>query len=268
MANPTGGNSEAKPDAQGDELADSAEQPEGAASTPDASDVSDVSDTADNTDTGPVPPLDDAQTVVMAPAKPEVPRYTAPGFDANKTEMIAPVGDDPKTELIQPLATQARPKVATPETIAPRKAEKRSWGWVIALVLVVAALAAVIVLAAVVISRTSTPKASQEELVRNSIQNYDNAIQTGNLAALRTITCGETRDGYVRYPDADWSQTYQKVAAAKQYPVVASIDEVVVNGEHAEANVTSFMAFAPQTRSSRSFDLQFRDNQWKICQSD
>ncbi|WP_444308769.1 Rv0361 family membrane protein, partial [Mycobacteroides abscessus] len=49
---------------------------------------------------------------------------------------------------------------------------------------------------------------------------------------------------------------------------VASIDEVVVNGEHAEANVTSFMAFAPQTRSSRSFDLQFRDNQWKICQSD
>ncbi|CPW82753.1 Conserved membrane protein of uncharacterised function [Mycobacteroides abscessus subsp. bolletii] len=262
MANPTGGNSEAKPDAQGEEPTESTEQPEGAANAPE------VSDTEDNTDTGPVPPLDDAQTVVMAPAKPDVPRYTAPGFDANKTEMIAPVGDDPKTEFIQPLATQARPKAAAPETIAPRKEEKRSWGWVIALALVVAALAAVIVLAAVIISRTSTPKASQEELVRNSIQNYDNAIQTGNLAALRTITCGETRDGYVRYPDGEWSQTYQKVAAAKQYPVVASIDEVVVNGEHAEANVTSFMAFAPQTRSSRSFDLQFRDNQWKICQSD
>ncbi|MFV8309590.1 DUF4878 domain-containing protein [Mycobacteroides chelonae] len=259
MANPTGGNSEATPDSQGDEPVDSAEQPEGAAHTPE------ISDTAD---TGPVPPLDDAQTVVMPPAKPDVPRYTAPGFDANKTEMIAPVGDDPKTEMIQPLATQARPKIATPETIAPRKEEKRSWGWVIALTLVVAALAAVIVLAAVIISRTSAPKASQEELVRNSIQNYDNAIQTGNLAALRAITCGETRDGYVRYPDAEWSQTYQKVAAAKQYPVVASIDEVVVNGEHAEANVTSFMAFAPQTRSSRSFDLQFRDKEWKICQSD
>ncbi|MBB4855185.1 flagellar basal body-associated protein FliL [Mycobacteroides chelonae] len=262
MANPTGGNSEAKPDAQGEEPADSAEQPDGAANTPE------ISDTDDNTDTGPVPPLDDAQTVVMAPAKPGVPRYTAPGFDANKTEMIVPIGDDPKTEFIQPLATKARPKAATPETIAPRKGEKRSWGWVIALALVVAALAAVIVLAAVIISRTSAPKASQEELVRTSIQNYDNAIQTGNLAALRTITCGETRDGYVRYPDAEWSQTYQKVAAAKQYPVVASIDEVVVNGEHAEANVTSFMAFAPQTRSSRSFDLQLRDNQWKICQSD
>jgi hypothetical protein len=48
--------------------------------------------------------------------------------------------------------------------------------------------------------------------------------------------------------------------------VVASIDQVVVNGDHAEANVTTFMANAPQTRSTRSFDLQFRDEQWKICQ--
>ena len=51
----------------------------------------------------------------------------------------------------------------------------------------------------------------------------------------------------------------RRVAAAKQYPVVASIDQVVVNGDHAEANVTTFMAYAPQTRSTRSFDLQFRD---------
>ena len=49
--------------------------------------------------------------------------------------------------------------------------------------------------------------------------------------------------------------------------MVASIDQVVVNGDHAEANVTSFMAFDPATRSTRSFDLQFRDDQWKICQA-
>ena len=29
--------------------------------------------------------------------------------------------------------------------------------------------------------------------------------------------------------------------------------------------MTTFMAYAPQTRSTRSFDLQFRDDQWKIC---
>ncbi|HQC78463.1 MAG TPA: DUF4878 domain-containing protein, partial [Mycobacterium sp.] len=54
---------------------------------------------------------------------------------------------------------------------------------------------------------------------------------------------------------------------AKQYPVVASIDEVVVNGDHAEANVTSYLASDPSSKSTRSFDLQFRDDQWKICQA-
>jgi hypothetical protein len=27
------------------------------------------------------------------------------------------------------------------------------------------------------------------------------------------------------------------------------------------------MAYAPQTRSTRSFDLQYRDDKWKICES-
>nr|CRL75866.1 hypothetical protein CPGR_01578 [Mycolicibacter nonchromogenicus] len=27
------------------------------------------------------------------------------------------------------------------------------------------------------------------------------------------------------------------------------------------------MAYEPRVRSTRSFDLQFRDDQWKICQS-
>jgi hypothetical protein len=49
--------------------------------------------------------------------------------------------------------------------------------------------------------------------------------------------------------------------------VIASIDQVVVNGQHAEADVTSFMALDPSVRSTRSLDLQYLDNQWKICQS-
>ena len=69
------------------------------------------------------------------------------------------------------------------------------------------------------------------------------------------------------YDDSTWTDTYSKIMAAKQYPVVASVDQVVVNGTHAEANVSSYMAFEPTTTSTRSFDLQLRDNQWKICQS-
>ena len=63
-----------------------------------------------------------------------------------------------------------------------------------------------------------------------------------------------------------WSDIHQRVAAARQYPPVASIDQVVVHETHAEANATTFMAFDPATHS-RSFDLEFRDEQWKICQA-
>jgi hypothetical protein len=144
---------------------------------------------------------------------------------------------------------------------------RRSWGWVVALLLVIAALVAVAILGTVLLTRGSTPKASEEDKVRTTIQNFDVAVQNGDLAALRSITCGTTRDSYVNYDEQAWKETHSRVAAAKQYPVVASIDQVVVNGQHAEANVTTFMAYAPQTRSTRSFDLQFRDEQWKICQA-
>ena len=102
--------------------------------------------------------------------------------------------------------------------------------------------------------------------MRTTIQNFDTAIQKGDLATLRSITCGETADSYVKYDEKQWTDIHARVAAARQYPVVASIDEVVVHETHAEANVTTFMASDPATRSTRSFDLEFRDEQWKICQ--
>ncbi|SEP73526.1 hypothetical protein SAMN04488583_0886 [Mycobacterium sp. 88mf] len=206
-------------------------------------------------------------------------RFTAPsGFDSSTQKIDTP--PDPETEVFAPpgegdtVAAEV-PKGAAPQVIPPREeqeqkpqpAARRSWGWVVAVVLVIAALVAIAVLGTVLLTRKSSAAASQEDDVRATIQNFDSAIQRGDLAALRSITCGTTRDNYVNYDQRAWDETHARVEAAKQYPVVASIDQVVVNGDHAEANVTSFMAFAPQTRSTRSLDLQFRDNQWKICQA-
>jgi hypothetical protein len=233
-------------------------------------------------------------TEIMAPADPaseptevEEPerRFTAPsGFDAGTTQKIDTPAE-PATEVFaapdaptgaaaaatgQQVAQQ---KVVAPQVIPPRgeapkpPRTRRSWGWVVALLLVIAALVAVAILGTVLLTRGSEPAVSQEDKVRSTIQNYDTAIQKGDLATLRTITCGATRDSYVNYPDREWPVIHARVAAAKQYPVIANIDQVVVNGDHAEANVTTFMAFAPQTRSTRSLDLQFRDDQWKICQT-
>jgi hypothetical protein len=204
-------------------------------------------------------------------------RYTAPGFDAKETAIINTAAE-PATEVFETRQARAVPaetprRTAMPQVIPPRLGTKllpssqRSWGWVLALILIILALAAIAVLGTVLLTRGKHHKASQEEQVRSTIQNFDVAVQNGDLATLRRITCGDIRDGYVNYDERTWTDTYRRVTAAKQYPVVASIDQVVVNGEHAEANVTAFMAYAPQVRSTRSFDLQFRDDQWEICQS-
>jgi hypothetical protein len=204
-------------------------------------------------------------------------RFTAPGFDAKETAIIS-AANEPATEAFAPgrppVAGQAGARTATPQLIPPRLGSKlrpsgqRSWGWVLALILIILALAAIAVLGTVLLTRNDRkPNASQEDQVRNTIQHFDAAVQTGDLTTLRSLTCGSMRDDYVNYNQREWNDVYHRVAAAKQYPVVADIDQVVVNGNHAEANVTAFMAYAPQTRSTRSFDLQYRDDQWKICES-
>ena len=101
----------------------------------------------------------------------------------------------------------------------------------LALILIILALAAIAVLGTVLLTRNDRkPNASQEDQVRSTIQSFDAAVQTGDLTKLRSITCGSMRDDYVDYDQREWNDTYHRVAAAKQYPVVANIDQVVVNG--------------------------------------
>jgi hypothetical protein len=240
-----------------------------------------------------IPPDSETETVVISKGDPQDDpegqpgeqrerRFTAPGFDAKETAVIV-TSPDPATEAFQPPRgapappppppVAMPPKTAVPQSIPPRSGAKpssskqRTWGWVLAIVVIVLALAAIAILGTVLIMRSKHTHVSQEDQVRHTIQTFDVAIQTGDLTTLRSITCGATRDGYVEYDEKSWAETYRRVSAAKQYPIIASIDQVLVNGQHAEANVTTFMAYDPQVRSTRSLDLQFRDDQWKICQS-
>ncbi|TGD89106.1 DUF4878 domain-containing protein [Mycolicibacterium sp. CH28] len=228
-------------------------------------------------DGGVLPPheTDEATEVIGAAESEPERRYTAPGFDAGSTQIIDRE-PEPQTEIIstptEVFPVSGRAPRTGPQAIPARPPATRRRSWilviaVIAAIAVIAVIAVVAILATILLTRKDSATTSQEDMVRSTIQSFDTAVQNGNLATLRGITCGQTRDSYVKYDEAAWSETHSRVAAARQYPVVASIDQVVVNGDHAEANVTSFMAFDPATRSTRSFDLQFRDNQWKICQS-
>ena len=292
MSNPSGPDQGDEPAAarSADEPNDGgAEQPAGETQPPETGHDAPTA-AAPVIDDAPPPMVEEHPTEVMAveetgtidagPPTEEVPaerRFTAPsGMDSSTTKFIDTT-PDPATEIISTPTEPMSNKAVSPQMIPPRgdvpppppppQSRRRSWGWVIALILVIAALAAVAILGTLLLTRDSDSKESQEQQVRSTIENFDVAVQKGDLATLRSITCGTTRDSYVNYDDRSWTDTHARVAAAKQYPVVASIDQVVVNGDHAEANVTTFMAYAPQTRSTRSFDLQFRDDQWKICQA-
>ncbi|MCB1292615.1 MAG: DUF4878 domain-containing protein [Mycobacterium sp.] len=195
-------------------------------------------------------------------------RYTAPGFDAGSTQIIDRVPDDEAEFIATPVQATAdahRARPAGPVAIPPSTPQRPSW--LIPILLIVAALLAAAIVGVVLIKRAGTAREAQQNQVRATIETFDTAVRGGDLATLRSVTCGETRNNYDKFDDQAWADAYTRIVAAKQYPVIASIDEVVVNGDHAEANVTSYMAFDPATTSTRSFDLQFRDDQWKICQS-
>jgi len=190
-------------------------------------------------------------------------RYTAPGFDAGSTQIIDRVPEADTEMIVAP-----QPRTATPQAIAARPGFRRRPAWLLPVILAVGVLTAAAILGVVLVRYTASSKLSQQQdLVRAAITTFDTAVRNGDLATLRGVTCGQTRENYVNYDDRAWADTYSRVLAAQQYPVVASVDEVIVNGDHAEANVTSYMAFDPSITSTRSFDLQFRDEQWKICQS-
>lgn len=203
---------------------------------------------------------DDAGSPTPGPAIQDERRYTAPGFDAGFTQIIDRVPDD-ETEFI---ATSPYAHTG-PQASAPRASQRPSW--LIPILLLVAALAAAAIVGLVLIKRSQAAEAARLDAVRSTIETFDTAVRNGDLTTLRDVTCGQTQQTYLNYDDKAWSDAYAQVVAAKQYPVVASIDEVVVNGDRAEANVTSYMAFDPGTTSTRSFDLQFRNDKWKICQS-
>jgi serine/threonine-protein kinase len=196
----------------------------------------------------PIPPTVESQTLASANTRSTVTGPTRP--------------------QLTPTEQSSTPKTQDPVVPVPgRTTSARKHKAPALIVIGVVALATIALVGTLLLTRHKTVKVSEEEQVRHTIQQYDIAVQRGDLTALRSITCGTVRDGYVDYDEHAWQETYQRVSAAKQYPVIASIDQVVVNGQHAVADVTSFMAYDPSVRSTRSLDLQYRDNQWKICQS-
>ena len=127
----------------------------------------------------------DAETEAALPSvTPGERRFTAPsGMDAGSTQIFDRT-PEPATEIIDMGAASLvgghgdPPRTAVPQEIPPRddgpkprfNRRRGSWGWVLAVFLVIAALAAVAILGTLLLSRNSNAKASQEDLVRTTLR--------------------------------------------------------------------------------------------------
>ncbi|WP_228833900.1 hypothetical protein [Nocardia abscessus] len=177
----------------------------------------------------------------------------------------------PAQSMAGPRAPQTRP-VPPPQRIAP--AAQPGAGASAAdtgrpnrkLILVGAAGAAVIALVAVIVALvTMTGEDSPETQVRGAITSYTEALQTGDLEALRSSTCGPLHDFYQGIPSDQFAGVHKLSVERKNIPVVDSIDAIRITDDTAIAQATVYTEADPAKRSARTFDLQRTDDGWKVC---
>ena len=63
------------------------------------------------------------------------------------------------------------------------------------------AVTAIAILLTVLLTRSRNAKVSEEDRVRHTIQDFDAAVSGAISPALRGMTCGFSRDGYVDYDE-------------------------------------------------------------------
>jgi hypothetical protein len=132
----------------------------------------------------PTQETDAATEVIGATDSPPERRYTAPGFDAGSTQIIHRT-PDPETEIFsaptEAFAISNLPRTG-PQAIPARPVatRRRSWALVLAVIAAIAALAAVAILATFLLTRGDSTKASQQDMVRSTLQSFDAAVQNAS----------------------------------------------------------------------------------------
>ena len=193
----------------------------------------------------------EADSPVAAPRKAE-PQKIAP-------QKIAPRKIEPK---------KARPQQVGPRRVGPPAAEpnkpshKKWWAALVAAVVVIAAVAAG---AYLLIDRTSVED-SPEAQIRTTVESFTRALAAGDLATLRSTSCGDLATFYRDIPDAEFADVHRVSVEQGNIPTVDSIDAIQVTDDTtAIAQVIAHTDANPNDRSPRTFDLSLDGDQWKVC---
>lgn len=173
-----------------------------------------------------------------------------------------PVGPR-KIEPQQPRPKQVGPqRVGPPPTEPGKPSRKKWWAALVAAVVVVAAVAAG---AYLLIDRTSVDD-SPEARIRTTVESFTRALADGDLATLRSTSCGDLATFYRDIPDAEFTDVHRVSAEQGNIPTLDSIDAIQVGDDTtAIAQVIAHTEANPNDRSPRTFDLRLEGDQWKVC---
>lgn len=162
----------------------------------------------------------------------------------------------------RPAAGPQRIEAAAPST-KPRP-RRNNRGWVVASTLAVIGVLAALGVTGFVIARGGAHD-PDESRVRDAVDTFAQALDSGDLTALQSSTCGTLADFYRDIPPADYAGVHRDVVAHGGVPVVTSIDTVQITGDAAIAQVTAHTAANPTDASPRTLDLERVDGTWKVC---
>ncbi|MGG7103162.1 nuclear transport factor 2 family protein [Rhodococcus sp. 24CO] len=215
----------------------------------------------------PKPPASEPATVAIPKApqpkapqpQPQAPQRQSPPPKAPQPVRAAPqrVGVVAGTVPQQPLPTRIEPA-------EPEQTKRGGKGWYIAAGAAAVAIVAAIGVALYVSSESSSGGNSPEAQVQAAISTYVDALASGDIAALRTATCGSLADYYQSVPDDAFAQVHQNAVTQKTIPQVSAVDAVRITDDTAIAQVEASIP-ATGERSWRTFDLERQDGTWKVC---
>ncbi|SNS68544.1 Rv0361 family membrane protein [Rhodococcoides kyotonense] len=188
------------------------------------------------------------------PATEAIPRQTKP------SPKVPPRKIPPRLDTLPP---QAKPKRIEPTQQKPTKRRVPGLRWAVAFTGAVVLIVAAGVVGFAYLSRDQG--ASDEAQIRSSIDSFTQAMATGDLATLRSSSCGELATFYQDIPDAEFADVHRVAVEQGNVPVVDAIDAVQITDDTAIAQVIAYTAANPGDRSPRTFDLRLDGETWKVC---
>ncbi|OZF05037.1 hypothetical protein CH300_13565 [Rhodococcus sp. 15-1154-1] len=146
-------------------------------------------------------------------------------------------------------------------SVPARKTSKRWLGTLAAAVVVIVAVGA----AAFFYLARDGGENSPEAQIRTSVTSFTEALASGDLATLRSSSCGDLATYYRDIPDAEFADVHRVAVEQGNVPVMEGIDAVQITGDTAIAQIIAYTEANPNERSPRTFDLRLEDETWKVC---